>query len=365
VQQWPGAGSSGEWHGAQAEELHLGNRATVAATGGTQLKWDVARGGDADVTQARGSAFYRVEKGGAFVVHTPGGDVTVQGTSFGVDILDGDRAMDRKSALVGAAGGALMAAAVLVTVYEGRVALASPGGDAVLTAGQAAVTSTGQPPRRVEGRVAALEADGRRLASERDSLRGQVEEMEAQIRSMTLAQQQGKTPQEAENAALREQLKNLRAALAAERAELAARSGETVAWPKDLSPAYKQDGLQRSFTEAIKAAGLDGEIKSIDCTEFPCLVYGKATHHGGKEMQAVEIKKFEEALHQSYPEEGHSIHESVWSQSRKAPDGSTELVSTFGVSIYPKDSVDEGTGAQVRKRVRFRQQQYMDGEQPN
>jgi hypothetical protein len=35
------------------------------------------------------------------------------------------------------------------------------------------------------------------------------------------------------------------------------------------------------------------------------------------------------------------------------------------VSIYPKDSVDEGTGAQVRKRVRFRQQQYMDAEQPN
>jgi hypothetical protein len=95
------------------------------------------------------------------------------------------------------------------------------------------------------------------------------------------------------------------------------------------------------------------------------VVYGKATHHGDKDAQALDMKKFEDALHQAYPQDSHSIHESVWGQARQGADGKPEHVSTFGVSVYPRDAVDEATGAQVRKRLRFRQQQYMDAEQPN
>ena len=84
-----------------------------------------------------------------------------------------------------------------------------------------------------------------------------------------------------------------------------------------------------------------------------------------KRDAGADIKKFEAALHQSYPEESHSFHESIWAQSRKTDDGKTEQASTFGISIYPKDTLDEAGTAQVRKRVRFRQQQYMDAEQPN
>ena len=94
------------------------------------------------------------------------------------------------------------------------------------------------------------------------------------------------------------------------------------------------------------------------------MVYGKAVHHGDKPATEAELKKHEAALHQTYPEEGHSMHESIWSQSKKTDDGKTEHVSQFGMSVYPKDTVDEATMAQVRKRTRFRQQQYMDAEQP-
>jgi hypothetical protein len=93
------------------------------------------------VVQDAGEAFYRVEPGGAFVVATPAGEVTVTGTCFRVEVVS-----MKKETMVGAAVGAALSAAVLVTVYEGKVILANERGKTEVAAGERATMATGGAP---------------------------------------------------------------------------------------------------------------------------------------------------------------------------------------------------------------------------
>jgi hypothetical protein len=108
----------------------------------TTVAWSVSPDGDAHLEQARGAAFYRVEKGGTFVVKVPTGEVRVRGTCFSVEVVAmggmgttgtggtggttgatgaGKAVKPAVAGLGGMAVGAAATAFVLVTVYEGRV----------------------------------------------------------------------------------------------------------------------------------------------------------------------------------------------------------------------------------------------------
>ena len=88
--------------------IHIGKRATVVAEAGTVLEYRIAKdwrgegAGAAYVEQRQGTAFYRVERGDAFEVHTVNGTIRVTGTCFTIAIDD--------------------RTGVLVTVHEGSVA---------------------------------------------------------------------------------------------------------------------------------------------------------------------------------------------------------------------------------------------------
>ena len=127
--------------------LDLGGRAIAVAEPQTQLSWHVAPGGDARVEQKSGNTFYRVDRGGGFVVDTPAGAVRVAGTCFRVEV----RAMKPKhAALAGAALGATLSAVAMVTVYEGTVVAASSRGEARVEAGEQARLVPNELPR-IEG----------------------------------------------------------------------------------------------------------------------------------------------------------------------------------------------------------------------
>ncbi len=123
--------------------VKLGQRALAVAQAGTALDWQISRHGDARVVQNEGDVFYRVEPGGAFVVATPAGDVTVTGTCFRVEVVP---MKATKEAMVGAAVGAALSAMVLVTVYEGKVLLANEHGKTEIAAGERATSATGGAP---------------------------------------------------------------------------------------------------------------------------------------------------------------------------------------------------------------------------
>ncbi|MDB4967599.1 MAG: hypothetical protein JWN44_3288, partial [Myxococcales bacterium] len=132
--------------------FNVGGRATAVAEGGSALAWKVTPGGKARVEQRAGDVFYRVEKGGPFVVSTPAGEVTVLGTCFRVELrpTNMETSVDKKS-MVAASVGALVATTILVTVYEGRVLLANERGRAELHAGDRGTAEGAGAPSRQEG----------------------------------------------------------------------------------------------------------------------------------------------------------------------------------------------------------------------
>jgi hypothetical protein len=122
----------------------LGERAVVVAEPAAALRWRVAASGDADVEQTAGDVFYRVERGGAFVIHTPAGDVRVTGTCLRVEVMP---MKSRDQILISGAVGAALAAGVVITVYEGRVVAETRGAHTELAAGSRTVL--GETPHPV------------------------------------------------------------------------------------------------------------------------------------------------------------------------------------------------------------------------
>lgn len=98
----------------------IGDRAIAVVEPGGALRWTITHN-TVRVTQPRGSAFYRVDRGGPFAVETPAGSVTVEGTCFTVEVT---QAFEPREP------------AMLVIVHEGRVAVSGPRGVARLAAGE-------------------------------------------------------------------------------------------------------------------------------------------------------------------------------------------------------------------------------------
>lgn len=134
-------GVAGELTASGRTEVALGHRGVAVAEPGAQVSWRVGDGGAAEVEQHAGDVFYRVEAGGRFSVRTPHGLVTVQGTCFRVEVL---QMKPSKHSIGGAAVGAAVAAALVVTVYEGRVLFAGPdGATRTAAAGETVVVPSG------------------------------------------------------------------------------------------------------------------------------------------------------------------------------------------------------------------------------
>ncbi|HZS37062.1 MAG TPA: hypothetical protein VFF06_09550 [Polyangia bacterium] len=129
---WPRAPEAGARVVTSRESITLGARGVAVAEAGAALAWRVD-GRAALITQDAGSVFYRVERGGPFIVRTAAGEVRVQGTCFRVEV---DPMGLSKKGLVQMGAGAALATTVLVTVYEGKVLFANEHGKTALAAGE-------------------------------------------------------------------------------------------------------------------------------------------------------------------------------------------------------------------------------------
>jgi hypothetical protein len=107
--------------------------------------------------------FYRVDRGGPFVVHTPAGDVHVTGTCFRIEVTPMNKT---KQLLLSGTVGAVIATGVVITVYEGHVIADSKKGSRTeLAAGRRAtmdpngqiVASADTPDRAAAAALAQLD----------------------------------------------------------------------------------------------------------------------------------------------------------------------------------------------------------------
>ena len=167
---WHGGGAPtrGEAVAADRTQVAMGGRAVAVLERGAHVAWS----GD-EVEQSAGDVFYRVEPGGAFRVHTGAGDVAVLGTCFRVRVVGsegGDAAMNGRDLKAGAIGAAVAAAAI-VSVYEGKVAVSHAHQSVTLTAGETGrADSSGV--RRASGAAGATgaSAEGTGVAANEDPL---------------------------------------------------------------------------------------------------------------------------------------------------------------------------------------------------
>jgi hypothetical protein len=168
--------ASGDRRPSAKETIRLGSRAVLVAEAGADLRWRPGPEGAVLVEQSAGAVFYRVNAG-AFLVETPHGLVRVQGTCFQVEVKD-MKPFGRPN-LSGAALGAALSAAVVVSVYEGRVLLARGSDEVALGPGETGqISAGGRPERRAPAASGAESPKGDRTAPGRPSI-PRFEETEA------------------------------------------------------------------------------------------------------------------------------------------------------------------------------------------
>jgi hypothetical protein len=198
----PGADPSGRLAASRRTTVAIGDRAVVVAEDGTRLSWEGQAGGGLVVEQESGNVFFRVDRAGVpFVVRTPAGSVRVKGTCFRTEVIEMKAS---RAGMAGAGAGAAVTALVLVTVYEGKVLTASPGGEQQeVAAGEVARIAPGRAPeilgeerRSTSGNTAAgtdsaiapstargLVKQNLRLQAEKAKLQAELEVLQAQLSS--------------------------------------------------------------------------------------------------------------------------------------------------------------------------------------
>lgn len=160
----------------------------------------------------------------------------------------------------------------------------------------------------------------------------------------------------AENAHLREELLSLSRRFEEARAELRESAGEPLPFPKDLDPRFGERALRDAFDKAFAEVGAKGEISSIDCSEFPCIVYGE-----------VDTREHREALDQAgafapYKADAHSVN--AWSTTVKDKSGAPKEKHQFGVAMFPRYE-DKAQRDAIGKRLKYRNEQVFEAMRPD
>jgi hypothetical protein len=358
VDHLPEGASAGSVLASAREEVAVGGRATVVAEAGADLSWRVARGGDVVVEQRKGRAFYRVEPGGSFVVKTPAGEARVTGTCFTLEIPDMSTRSLKKN-LASAAAGAALAATVVLTVQEGSVSLANERGEIAVAAGERAHARAGDAPERVSPseRAQATEEENRLLAGQRRALRSQVDDLEEQLKQVMIARANGEDPLVAENRALKDQVARLREELRVEEELRSEREGEAVPFPEELPDAYREQALKGAFLDMLAKTGVPGDVVGIDCSEYPCVVFGEMEIKGDRLDVERTWNKFDGRMRELYPSEenNHWVSHSVHRDDK----GSNK--SMFGITIQPKSiKLDKAERKNVDTRLHQRNREFFD-----
>ncbi|MCC7073716.1 MAG: FecR domain-containing protein [Deltaproteobacteria bacterium] len=348
-----GAPDQGALVATARETLALG-RATVVAEPGASLAWRVEQNSATRVRLEQGRAFFRVDRGSApFLVDTAAGRVVVHGTCFTVSVEAGPALAAQEPAMpslalpsrvpsiaAGAVLGAALSGAVVVAVYEGRVSLENEQGQVSVGPGEEARAERQGMPHAVVARPADADALGRTaaaLARAEQALEASRAASGGDVRVLL-----------EENAQLRAELSEQRAEVAVMQAERAEDRGEAVPFPDDLPPRFSEAALLKSFQQAFADVGMKGEVSHIDCTEYPCIVYGKVPGDTRDLMKQLQ----QSSAFREYSDDDRRV--SGWARDEGGPE-------QFAVVLTPKTGAEPDDQDAAVRRLRWRVDQGRAG----
>jgi FecR protein len=232
--------SSGALTAVQRTTIAIAGHAVAVAEPGATLAWHADSDGSVRLEQATGDVFYRVDRGGVFVVATRAGEVSVRGTCFRVVVPAGDKATSP----------------VTVHVHEGAVLLASPRGRLAVAAGESGSLAPGRAPELVRDTPAAP------VASERNELLARDAAQKKRIAAL-----EARLAEKAESfrgMGGTEETQKVRRPSDMSRAELE-ELARTCDVPFDLPPVAGSSVMDEVFDEGAQKAGLtDSERAAVD-----------------------------------------------------------------------------------------------------
>ena len=243
----------------------------------------------------------------------------------------GGHAMDarwKKSlpVMAGAAVGSLLT----VVVMEGRATVTS-------AAGTTMPIVAGQQWQRGEPRATAIPPSRPPLLASREqalagspptSVLSAHQERPAAPRTL---------PELEELDALQKRVQDLEQELNLERKLREQLEGAPTERPTDLPGRFAEERLRGVIAEGFKTLGFKNEITSVDCTEYPCIVYGEGS---------LNSKEWEKLISSGPLQEykGDATRAWGWNDAGK---------KLFGIVLQPKAS---GAGIEAQKRLNFRVQ---------
>jgi hypothetical protein len=149
-------------------------------------------------------------------------------------------------------------------------------------------------------------------------------------------------------------LKRENAELRDEHAELL---GEPLPQPSDIEPRFSGPSLTASIGQAIGQAGVEGKVEHVDCSEYPCITFGRLA---GDEEDMEEIERAA-ALSQYDADVLTLLFWATSADSSEAP-GAKET-GLFALAFYSQDD-RANDGAALDRRIRARTVEYWNTDRP-
>ena len=356
----------------QRQQVALGDRGVLVVEKGAHVSADVGLLGDVVVEQTAGRVLHRVAPGGSYRVHTPAGDVEVTGTVFVVDVAStptqespmaqaqfSSSSLLRSAALT-ASGAAVALLAVHVLEGDVDVTPKNASSPTAVTAGEElAVDAEGRVHKQQP--LTAHAAAFAQVVDERDALKAETKSLQAQLDARIALDVNGPQALVQENLQLQKRVQELEAQQEAEETYRAQKEGKPVEWPDDVSPAYQEAKLRDLFLTTMKDMNIPGDLKAIDCSEYPCIVWGEMKAEGDPDRVGIDatFRAFQKKVAEQMPEKT-SWSTGVWGQT-KDEDGVKTQTSMFGMAPYPHEE-DEDRAKGVRKRTEHRKRAFIEGE---
>ena len=165
-------------------------------------------------------------------------------------------------------------------------------------------------------------------------------------------------PQEPEDAC-ETMLVELQDQLSTQEKRRQAKEGTPIEAKNDVSPRFSQKGLVDTFSRGFSMTEIDGRIESVDCTEYPCILFGRLQGDEGAVAELEDSAPFAVydndigvMLTWASGDHAHGADATTGGQRQKPPE-----VSLFSFAFYSEEDRQE-YGELIDRRIRVRTAEY-------
>jgi hypothetical protein len=153
-----------------------------------------------------------------------------------------------------------------------------------------------------------------------------------------------------------QELERLRQELAELRDERREVMGEPVAPPADMEPRFQGTSMSGAVRGAFGEANVPGEVEATDCSEHPCIVFGRLE---GDEEDMEEVERA--AALSVY--DGDVLTLLFWATSVEEPGATPAETGLFALAFYSFED-RASRGEELDHRIRARTMEYWNHDRP-